>query len=115
MPPSDDSALRKRTTSEKQSSAHSPPAATPSASYPAKASGSFPKLLLAFVSIALSTYFAYTKFSLAAFDALSDSYALCSREGAQIYTLDPEKPRAQCLVVHGSTFTSTGSLGTSSL
>ncbi|KAI0351006.1 hypothetical protein OH77DRAFT_1411838 [Trametes cingulata] len=111
MSPSDDSRLRKRALPDKSSlSAHSIPSPRPASHDSTKSPGRGPKLLLALASLALS-YFAYTKFyDLQRPHALSESYALCSREGAQVYTLDPENPRAQCLVVHGSKFTSTGSL-----
>lgn len=44
-------------------------------------------------------------------DALSKQhYALCSREGA-IYTVDAERPKAECLVVKGRRVERVGSLG----
>ncbi|KAI9059098.1 hypothetical protein FKP32DRAFT_1614248 [Trametes sanguinea] len=114
MPPSDDSHLRKRATPEKasQSDDNSPPARPQPASHaPSKSSGRVSKVLLGLVSLALSSYFAYTRLSSwGELDPLSESYALCSREGEQIYTLDAQNPRVQCLVVHGSKFTSIGSL-----
>ncbi|KAI0818459.1 amidohydrolase family-domain-containing protein [Trametes gibbosa] len=113
MPAPEDSALRKRTPPEKSSPSSSPPPspAAPSASLSSTSSGRSTTILLAFISLALSSYFVYSKWDSFAFpDPLSDSYAICSREGAQIYTLDADNPRAQCLVVHGSKFTSTGSL-----
>ena len=77
-------------------------------------SGGTWKLLFAALSLALSGYFFYGSLSPhSQHAALADSYALCSREGDQIYTVDPDEPRAQCLVVHGGKFASTGSLGAS--
>jgi len=42
--------------------------------------------------------------------ALSDSYALCSREGNSIYTVDEKNSQTQCIVVHGSYIVDTGAL-----
>ncbi|KAI0768647.1 amidohydrolase family-domain-containing protein [Trametes elegans] len=71
-------------------------------------------LALAALALSLSAYLAYSRLNLDPRAPLGQdavrTYALCSREGARIYTLDPARPRAQCLVVHQSTFTSTGSL-----
>ncbi|KAI0666716.1 amidohydrolase family-domain-containing protein [Trametes maxima] len=109
----DDSALRKRMSTEKPSPSPSPSAATPS---PALSQGSRKaaaptRWLLLTASLFIALCFVYTKRdSLLGPEALSEAYALCSREGAQIYTLDEQNPRAQCLVVNGSKFTSTGSL-----
>ncbi|EPT02697.1 hypothetical protein FOMPIDRAFT_1035858 [Fomitopsis schrenkii] len=41
---------------------------------------------------------------------LPESYALCSPDGANIFTVDDAKPRAQCLVVHRSHFIDVGTL-----
>ncbi|KAI0036858.1 amidohydrolase family-domain-containing protein [Vararia minispora EC-137] len=41
---------------------------------------------------------------------LPQAYALCSRSGAAIYTVDPERPRAQCMVVNGTLIQDVGSL-----
>ncbi|KAI9458558.1 amidohydrolase family-domain-containing protein [Russula earlei] len=41
---------------------------------------------------------------------LPDAYALCSRSGAHIYTVDPEYPRAQCMVVQGSHIVDVGAI-----
>ncbi|KAI0692540.1 amidohydrolase family-domain-containing protein [Cerioporus squamosus] len=68
------------------------------------------KILLVALSLVTSGYVFYDSLALRSHQAFSDSYALCSREGAQIYTVDPENPRAQCLTVRGDTFVSTGSL-----
>lgn len=42
---------------------------------------------------------------------LPDAYALCSRSGANIYTVDPDFPRAQCMVVQGSYIVDVGAIG----
>jgi len=39
------------------------------------------------------------------------SYAICSRDGSWIYTLDELNPRTQCLVVRGSYIVDSGTLG----
>jgi hypothetical protein len=39
------------------------------------------------------------------------SYAVCSREGPRIYTLDDSNPLTQCLVVQGSHIADSGTLG----
>ena len=43
--------------------------------------------------------------------ALPDAYALCSRSGAHIYTVDPDYPRVQCMVVQGSQIVDVGAIG----
>jgi hypothetical protein len=43
--------------------------------------------------------------------SLPDAYALCSPSGAHIYTVDPEQPRAQCMVVQGSRIVDVGAIG----
>ncbi|KAJ2972879.1 hypothetical protein NUW54_g12175 [Trametes sanguinea] len=102
MPPSDDSHLRKRATPEKASQSDDNPTPArpqPPSHAPPKSSGRVSKVLLGLVSLALSSYFAYTRLSSwGELDPLSESYALCSREGEQIYTLDAQNPRVQCLV-----------------
>ncbi|KAH9083588.1 amidohydrolase family-domain-containing protein [Lactarius deliciosus] len=42
--------------------------------------------------------------------SLPDAYALCSRSGAHIYTVDPHYPRAQCMVVQGSHIVDVGAI-----
>jgi hypothetical protein len=42
---------------------------------------------------------------------LPDAYALCSRSGAHIYTIDPDYPRVQCMVVQGSHIVDVGAIG----
>lgn len=39
------------------------------------------------------------------------AYALCSRDGHSVYTVDAKNARTQCLVVHNSMIVDTGSLG----
>jgi hypothetical protein len=46
--------------------------------------------------------------------ALSDSYALCSRDGAKIYTVDETNSQTQCIVVQNSYIIDTGALRESS-
>ncbi|KAH9994002.1 amidohydrolase family-domain-containing protein [Russula vinacea] len=41
---------------------------------------------------------------------LPDAYALCSRSGAHIYTVDTAYPRAQCMVVQGSYIVDVGAI-----
>ncbi|KAH9998500.1 amidohydrolase family-domain-containing protein [Russula compacta] len=41
---------------------------------------------------------------------LPDAYALCSRSGTHIYTVDPDYPRAQCMVVQGSHIVDVGAI-----
>ena len=112
--PADQSRLRRRPTPEKVSA---PDSDTPAHSVPPHpTSGSASRIALGLVSIAFSAYFVYDKFVGTTDQGqaiLSDSYALCSREGArpQIYTVDPENPRAQCLLVRHDKFLSAGSLG----
>ncbi|KAF9245006.1 amidohydrolase family-domain-containing protein [Melanogaster broomeanus] len=42
--------------------------------------------------------------------AVTSSYAVCSRAGAKIYTVDDNNPAVQCLVVHDAFIVDTGSL-----
>jgi len=42
---------------------------------------------------------------------LPDAYALCSRSGAHIYTVDLDHPRVQCMVVQGSHIVDVGAIG----
>src|ERR1700733_12215519 len=42
--------------------------------------------------------------------ALSDSYALCSRDDNKIYTVDQNNSQTQCIVVSGSYIVDTGAL-----
>ncbi|KAI0266689.1 amidohydrolase family-domain-containing protein [Gloeopeniophorella convolvens] len=41
---------------------------------------------------------------------LPDAYALCSPTGANIYTVDPDHPRVQCMVVQGSYIVDVGTI-----
>lgn len=113
MPPADDSSLRKRTISEKAPSGPSPVSPAPAATHASTSSGRSFTPFLILVSLALSGYYAYSNSWFDGVEALTESYALCSRDGAHIHTLDPENPRVECLVVNGSKFTSVGSLGAS--
>ncbi|TBU22980.1 amidohydrolase family-domain-containing protein [Dichomitus squalens] len=115
MSPVVETPLRKRSTSEKlDSSAGRNAATSQSASHAEFAStGRTGKVLLGLVSLTLSSYFIYDKLatSLSRNDPLAESYALCSREGAQqIYSVDPGNPRPECILVHQDKFISTGSL-----
>ncbi len=42
---------------------------------------------------------------------LPEAYALCSRSGAQVYTVDEANPRVRCFVVNDSRFIAIGTLG----
>jgi hypothetical protein len=42
---------------------------------------------------------------------LPDAYALCSRSGAHIYTVDPDFPRVQCMVIQGAHIVDVGAIG----
>lgn len=42
---------------------------------------------------------------------LPGTYALCSRDGAKIYTVDPTQPQVQCIVVEGSLIIDRGAMG----
>ncbi|RDX40454.1 hypothetical protein OH76DRAFT_1490256 [Lentinus brumalis] len=110
MSPANDPRLRRRTTPEKAGTPEPAPSSTPQPT-----SGSTSRVLLGVLSIAFSAYVVYDKFTASTDHThapLPDAYALCSREGAQpqIYTVDPENPRAHCLLVHGDKFLSAGSL-----
>ena len=110
MPPSLDTRLRKRSTSEKHAS---PPAVSPGVTSHTTSfsSGRASKALLGLVSLAISSYFIYNNLYNSYRAPLQESFALCSHRGAQIYTVDPQIPRTQCLAVHDSKFIFTGSLG----
>ncbi|KAI0702541.1 amidohydrolase family-domain-containing protein [Earliella scabrosa] len=117
MPPADDARLRKRATPEKADGPPSDSRPSPHSALhpPPSASRSTTTVLLGVLALASSSVFFYDKFLSHAgrehHAALADSYALCSREGAhQIYSVDPENPRPQCLSVHGDKFLFTGSL-----
>ncbi|KIJ67588.1 hypothetical protein HYDPIDRAFT_149313 [Hydnomerulius pinastri MD-312] len=101
------SELRKRQNS-------SPPSPPGSEHVPAKANGgkvhqiSYTRRNLIFlVSLALSLAFWYYPNGPA---ALSESYAVCSRTGAKIYTVDDNNTVLQCLVVRDALIVDTGSL-----
>ena len=65
-------------------------------------------LVLLAASLTLSLY-AISRYR--SLSTLPESYALCSPDGANIFTVDDAKPRAQCLVVHRSHFFDVGALG----
>lgn len=65
-------------------------------------------LVLLVASLTLSLY-AISRYR--SLSTLPESYALCSPDGANIFTVDDAKPRAQCLVVHRSHFIDVGTLG----
>jgi hypothetical protein len=44
-------------------------------------------------------------------EVLASNYAVCSRVGAKVYTVDDNNPTVQCLVVHDAFIVDTGSLG----
>ena len=68
-----------------------------------------PRHLLALVSLSISAFFIFRS-SFGTREA-PHSYALCSPDGDNIYTVDDVTPRVQCLVVHDGMFVDTGSLG----
>lgn len=67
------------------------------------------RYLLALVSLSISAFFILRR-SFAATE-IPQTYALCSPDGSNIYTVDALTPRVQCLVVHDGKFIDTGSLG----
>ncbi|KAI0066150.1 hypothetical protein BV25DRAFT_1912937 [Artomyces pyxidatus] len=79
------------------------PPPTPDAQHPRRLSR-----LLYVVSAALSlaclTYLTRQR------SPLAQAYALCSRDGASIYTVDPTHPHVQCIVVDGAMIVDTGAL-----
>ena len=99
--------LRKRQltpdSSDEKAALHSPVA---SARAKQAAAGRY---LLVLVSLSISA-FIFLRTSYAPPEPPS-SYALCSPDGANIYTVDPAAPRVQCVVIDGDTFVDTGSLG----
>ncbi|KAI8975925.1 amidohydrolase family-domain-containing protein [Trametes punicea] len=110
MPLADDSHLRKRTASEKTSKSESLVPSSQAVSHTSpKVPGPISRFL-GLVSLVLLFYLVYRKLNVYGKPyVLPDSFALCSREGPQIYTLDAQNPRVQCLVVNGSQFTTIGS------
>lgn len=67
------------------------------------------RYVLVLVSISIAAVF-ILRTSLAGTD-IPQSYALCSRDGNNIYTVDTVAPRVQCLVVQDGKFVDTGSVG----
>jgi hypothetical protein len=68
-----------------------------------KSSGGYVATALLAVVLAAYAYFQSPK-------AVSGSYALCSRDGNKIYTVDAHNSRTQCIVIHGSYIIDTGLL-----
>lgn len=68
------------------------------------------RLLLVLVSLVLSaTYLYYVNRQTG--PVLQTDYALCSPDGAHIYTVDESSPNVQCLVVQNEHIVDVGSLG----
>jgi hypothetical protein len=70
---------------------------------------SFVLQIILLASLAISVLLLYYPTSP---EPLSTSYALCSRDGLHIYTVDDANNQVQCLVVHKGHIFGTGSLGT---
>ena len=68
------------------------------------------RYLLGLVSLALSTTYFYSQYHPSA-EFRASHYALCSSDGANIYTVDADKPNVQCIVVQDGHFVDAGSLG----
>ncbi|EMD37766.1 hypothetical protein CERSUDRAFT_114429 [Gelatoporia subvermispora B] len=73
-----------------------------------KPSKHFLSVATASLLISILTVLAYRHY--ASPHVISSSYALCTPNGANIYTVDDSNPRVQCLVVQGSHFVDAGSL-----
>lgn len=65
------------------------------------------RIFMVSVAISCAVFFFYRKQQI----LLPESYALCSRSGQNIYTVDHFNSRVQCVVVHRSEIVDTGSLG----
>ena len=111
------SRLRKRSTSEKSdslASRNAVPSQFASRAHFTPISRAS-KVLLGVVLIVVASLYVYDDFAslLTRSEPLAESYALCSRGGAQqIYTVDPESPRSECVLVHKDRFLTSGSFGT---
>lgn len=68
------------------------------------------RYLLGLASLALSTTYFYSARYSSPTQFRSSNYALCSPDGANIYTVDPERPHVQCFVVQDGHFVDAGSL-----
>ncbi|KIM91971.1 hypothetical protein PILCRDRAFT_809968 [Piloderma croceum F 1598] len=64
-------------------------------------------VVLASVALSCAAIFLYNKLQQ---PPLPESYAVCSRTGNRLYTVDDEGSRVQCLAVHNSLIIATGSL-----
>jgi hypothetical protein len=70
-----------------------------------------PHIFLVSVALCAVAIFLYTVQQ----PPLPESYAVCSRTGNRLYTVDDEGSQVQCLAVHNSLILATGSLGERSL
>ncbi|KAI0093329.1 amidohydrolase family-domain-containing protein [Irpex rosettiformis] len=90
------------------------PADKDSVSTPSQQAGSrsskASRYLLVLVSLALSTTYFYLHYH-AFSEPYGPDYALCSPNGAKIYTVDADNPKVQCIVVQNGYFVDAGSLG----
>jgi hypothetical protein len=69
------------------------------------------RALLCAVSLSV-IFLMYRRFATTESGTASPFYAICSRDGPWIYTVDRTDNRTQCLVVRGSVIADTGTLGT---
>lgn len=103
-----DTSLRRRSSTEEKTK-DAPQATThPTSAAPhpeSRSRGSI--IILASLCLALFIYFRPKTPTV-----LPELYALCSPDGANIYTVDVINPRVQCLVVRGPDFVDAGSVGT---
>lgn len=110
------SALRRRPLPVVNGSAKKPDLAQRDANKSLKDSAtscySYVRQIILLASLAFSVLLLYYPTSP---ESLSTSYALCSRDGLHIHTVDDANARVQCLVVHKASIFDTGSLGTSFL
>ncbi|RDB25349.1 putative amidohydrolase YtcJ [Hypsizygus marmoreus] len=79
---------------------------TPPSAHPRLAVWTRSQTLLALLVLAISAYFALE----ARYFASPNSYALCSKEGPKIYTVDANNSQTQCIVVQGSYIVDQGAL-----
>ena len=69
------------------------------------------RALLILLSVAISLFFFFRDKSARTIADIPETYALCSPDGDNIYTVDDIIPRAQCLVVRDAKFVDIGSIG----
>lgn len=111
--------LRKRGSSEdkpplhlpSKSDVHAPP--TENATTPSTVTGSrrHTTISLLFLSVLLACgVYIWRNPPCTSEQNIPDTYALCSHDGAVIYTVDDSNPKVQCLVVNKSRFSDIGSL-----